>query len=301
MHIINIYQKGKLYIFLFRCVVVSLNSINLNMTGYSSLQNGGVNSNIAINDATKIETTKQSKQDSIEFSDSAKSYLSSMQYEKFMPTRSGFSSQNIAIGVSDPSAEPFSQKRNIIDVAQSARENLNQKYDSMKQSGTPFSFDSFEGKDWYSAFGDLDRRALFAIRSNIGGQFTKQEQDIAQSIMSTQEGLAMGLYSGPTSLAGDFSDKFAGNDVARFKAYENYLSRVSDDEKSSGEWILANDGAKRGYQSIVENEKYRREHSEEKGLTLLDIITQISKKISEDMENRKIEDLEEKPPLITES
>lgn len=283
--------------------MASVNVTNLNDNGNLPLQSSrfvGQNSNNAINTETKTEANKKLKQDSIEFSDSAKSYLSSMQYEKFMPTRTGFSSQNIAIGVSDPSAEPFSQKRNMFEVAQAVRENLNQKYDSMKQSGAPFSFDSFEGKDWYSAFGDLDRRALFSIRSNVGGQFTKQEQDIAQSIMSTQEGLAMGLYSGPTRLAGDFSDKFAGNDAARFTAYENYLSRVSDDEKSSGEWMLANDGAKRGYQSIVENEKYRREHPQERGLTLLDIMTQISKKFSEDMENRKNENLEENPPQTDE-
>lgn len=276
--------------------MASVNFTNLNMHGYSPLQStrsGGVTSNNAINTETKNEANKQLKEDSIDFSDSAKSYLSSMQYAKFMPTRDGFSSNNIAIGVSDPSAEPFSQKRNITEVAKAARESLNSKYEAMKQSGKPFDYNSYEGKDWYSAFGDLDRRALFAIRSNQGGQFTKEEQDIAQSIMSIQEGLAMGLYSGPTSLAGDFADKFAGNDVAHFKAYENYLDNVSEDEKSSGDWILARDGAKRGYESVIGNEKYRREHKEETGLTLLDVIAQISKKMSEDLEARKNENLEE--------
>ncbi len=274
--------------------MVSVNYTNLNLLGYSSLPSsrlGNENANNLTNNDVCNNAKPNTFEDKIDFSDDAKAYMSATQYAKFMPVREGFSANNIALGVSDPSAEPFSQKRALADVANAARENLNQKYELMKQSGKPYDYNSLEGKDWYSAFGDLDRRALFAIRSNQGGQFTKQEQEIAQSIMSSQEGIAMGLYSGPSRLAGDFADKFAGNDVARFKAYQSYLSRVSDDEKASGDWILANDSAKRGYQSIIENEKYRREHKEEKGLTLLDVITQISKEIQAQLDENAQEDL----------
>jgi hypothetical protein len=203
---------------------------------------------------------------------------------QYMPTRIGFSSANIALGVTSPGAQPFSQNRLIIDVANSARQSIDAKYAQMNQSGQKYNVNSFEGKDSYSAFGDLDRRALFAIKSNIGGQFSQEEQDFAQSIMVQQEGLAMGLYTGPASKNGDFADRFMGNDAARFKSYGAFLDSVSPEEKASGDWILARNGADKAYQSIIENEEYRKKERGEKDYTLIDMMMEISKTHDEYLE-----------------
>lgn len=265
------------------------NYSNFGLSGYSSsrIADDNIASKENASNATNINATKNEvKSDAVILSDAAKTYLQASTYSKYMPTRDGYSSANLALGVKDPSAEPFSQKRPLAEVANAARENLNQKYQSMKQSGKPYNFDSLEGVDSNSAFGELDRRALFAIKENIGGQFSKQEQDLAQSFMSNQEGLAMGLYSGPSRLEGDFTDSFGGDYVARFKAYEAFLDKVPADEKASGDWIMAKDSAKRGLQSIIDNEKYRKEHKEERGFSILDIITEIKADFEKNLETR---------------
>lgn len=145
-------------------------------------------------------------------------------------------------------------KLSFDEVARRARASMDAKYAEMKEGGKPFDFDSYEGKDWYTLMGDLDRRALYAVRSNEGGQFTQQEQDIAQSIMGQQQGLAMGLYSGPSSKAGRFVDPFAGDHAAQAKAGVRFLDTVSDEEKSSIEWAAARASAQTSYEWIMEDE-----------------------------------------------
>lgn len=97
-------------------------------------------------------------------------------YAQFMPTRAGFSSSNLASAVIDPSAEPFSAGRTLPEVAAAARANITAKYEAMTAGGRSFDVNSWEGVDWYSAIGDMDRRALYAVSSNQGGLFTKEEQ-----------------------------------------------------------------------------------------------------------------------------
>jgi hypothetical protein len=173
-------------------------------------------------------------------------------YEKFMPTRDGFSSAALAAAVTDPGAESFSAGKTFAQVATAARAELDKEYTAMKASGKPFDYNSMEGKDWYSLFGNLDRRALAAVRANEGGQFTKQEQDIASSIMSQQQGLAMGLYSGPTRLEGSFVDKFADDEPARDRANAAWLDGVSNDEKATIPWAMARAGAQTALKSELD-------------------------------------------------
>ncbi|MCO6187192.1 hypothetical protein [Rhizobium sp. L1K21] len=165
-------------------------------------------------------------------------------YEIYMPVREGYSSNNLALAITDPSAEPFSGGLTKAEVTEAARKSLDAQYARMKADGSPFQYNSFEGVDWYSAFGELDRRALNAITTDDNGLFTKEEKNVAQSIMSQQQGLAMGLYSGPTRLAGDFqsahatfSDGTEGT-MNMAKTAVEWLDKLSLDEKTTSRtWV----------------------------------------------------------------
>lgn len=157
-------------------------------------------------------------------------------YEQFFPTREGFSARNLAAAVDDPGAQPFSQNRAFAEVAQAARANLNDKYQQMRESGQPFDKDSFEGVDWSSLFGELDRRALYAVASNEGGLFSEDEQLTARSFMSNQQGLAMGLYAGPQRLEGNYSHPGMLDGALASKSAILFLEQVSAEEKSSVGW-----------------------------------------------------------------
>ncbi|NUB11599.1 hypothetical protein GAY28_02070 [Azospirillum brasilense] len=157
-------------------------------------------------------------------------------YAAYFPTRDGKNATALAKAVSDPGAVSSSAGLSGPAIAKDARARMDAQYEAMKAGGKPFDFDSFEGRDWYSLMGDLDRRSLEAVRSNVGGQFSKQEQDIAQSIMAQQEGLAMGLYNGPISQEATFTDPFRGDEAARRTASLAFLDAVSAEEKSSTEW-----------------------------------------------------------------
>lgn len=146
-------------------------------------------------------------------------------------------------------------KTSFQQVAIDARASMDAKLTEMSSSGQPFDVNSWEGKDWYSLMGDLDRRALYAVRSNEGGLFTPEEQEIAQSIMGQQQGLAMGLYAGPTSQAAEFVDPFmGGRNAERMEAAIKFLDGVSDEEKSSIEWAAARAAAQTSYEIIAQDE-----------------------------------------------
>ena len=175
-------------------------------------------------------------------------------YEQFRPTREGFSSRNMALGMVDPSAQPFSQDRPFAEVAQAARENLDSKYAQMRESGSPFDKNSYEGVDIYSLFGDLDRRALYAVASNEGDAFTKDEIQYARDIMRGQQGMAMGLYNGPTRLNGEFKQGFtplsSSGHAARYKMGIEFMDLVSAEEKATDfEWASQRAFMQKAYES----------------------------------------------------
>ena len=143
--------------------------------------------------------------------------------------------------------KPFAQ------VALDARASMDAQYAAMKATGKPFDINSLEGKDCNTLMGGLDRRSLYAVSSNQGGQFTKDEQQTAQWIMGQQESLALGLYSGPTSKAGAYIAPFASMSD-NFKNGINFLDSVSPEEKSSVRWAVERAGAQRAYESFAEDE-----------------------------------------------
>ncbi|WP_376981413.1 hypothetical protein [Azospirillum picis] len=167
---------------------------------------------------------------------------------RYFPTRDGTPASALADAVSNPARETSSAGKSLDEVGADARSRMDTVYAAMAASGQPFDFNSFEGRDWYSLMGSLDRRSLYAVSSNTGGLFSKQEQDIAQSIMSQQQGLAMGLYNGPISQEGSFVDPFQGDTAARMKAGVSFLDKVSNDEKASLPWAVDRASAQISYQ-----------------------------------------------------
>jgi hypothetical protein len=157
-------------------------------------------------------------------------------YAAYFPARAGFDTGALAAAVGDPGATGSSAGKSFAAVAADARARMDAKYAAMTAAGQPYDPDSAEGRDGYALMGDLDRRSLYAVSSNADGLFSPQEQNTAKSIMSQQMGLAMGLYTGPTSQAKSFADPFANDTGARFAAAEAFLADVSAEEKQSAEW-----------------------------------------------------------------
>jgi hypothetical protein len=115
------------------------------------------------------------------------------------------------------------------EVTEDARSTIDAGYAEMKAAGKPFDFAHATDADWDRVFGSLDRRSLYAVASNSGGKFSEDEQKIAQSIMSEQQGIAMGLYQAPPLSFTDPAASFAGG-IA-------FMDGVSAEEKASPQWM----------------------------------------------------------------
>lgn len=151
-----------------------------------------------------------------------------------------------ARNVGDPATS--GEQKSFGQVASDARASMDAQYATMKASGKPFNWD--RGSDWSTLMEGLDRRSLYAIRSNEGGQFTKDEQVIARTLMGWQEGAAMGLQSKSgtfVSSTSNFSDSF--------KSGIHFLDSVSSEEKSSVEWAIERASAQIAYESAAETER----------------------------------------------
>lgn len=167
---------------------------------------------------------------------------------RYFPTRDGMPATALADAVANPGQESSSAGKTLDQVGTDARERMDAAYKAMEASRQPFDYNSAEGRDWNSLMGSLDRRSLYAVSSNTGGQFTKQEQDIAKTLMSQQQSLASGLYHGPTSQMGSYTDPYNGDVSAKFKAAASFLDKVSGDEKSSVAWASSRAAAQISYQ-----------------------------------------------------
>ncbi len=163
-------------------------------------------------------------------------------YSKYFPTRSG-EATNLGYTVEHPSYESFSAAKNLNEVAKDARNEINSQYNLMAASGKPFDYNSLDGVDRNELFKNFDRRALFAVASNEGAAFTKQEQDMASSIMSSQLALASGFYSGPSRLQNEYRNNANNSHIAQADAMLNFLNSVSEEEKNSSKWMLEMVGA----------------------------------------------------------
>jgi len=92
---------------------------------------------------------------------------------------------------------------------------------------TPGSQTSDE--QWVKIFGGMDRRSLYAVTSNQGGQFNPQEQKIAKTIMDAQ-----------LANVGDVSSSAsAGQQIAGYSQKVGFLNTVSAEEKKSASWAYS--------------------------------------------------------------
>lgn len=169
-------------------------------------------------------------------------------FQRYFPTRDGMPATALADAVVNPGQESSSAGKTLDQVGADARERMDAVYKAMEESGQPFDINSTEGRDWNSLMGNLDRRSLYAVSSNTGGQFTAQEQDIAKTLMGQQQGLATGLYHGPIREMGSYIDPYNGDASAKFKAATAFLDKVSGDEKSSVAWAGSRAAAQTSYQ-----------------------------------------------------
>ena len=132
----------------------------------------------------------------------------------------------------DTSAESFSQ------VVADARASLDAGYKRLGKAGDEYT----TWDQWNNTVGmkNMDRRTLYAIASNQGGQFSQDERDAAHSIMTQQESDAMVA-----------ADPFSQDPAAGFKAAINYLDAGSPEEKASLQWAEARGGAEWAYQQCM--------------------------------------------------
>ena len=141
------------------------------------------------------------------------------------------------------------EQKSFGQVALDARASMDSQYAAMKASGKPFDMDSKGGKDVYTLMNNLDRRSLYAVKSNEGGQFTKEEQTMALIIMGQQESWAMDLPNKAgthLSSTSNFSDGF--------KNGIHFLDNVSSEEKSSTAWAIERASAQITYENAAEVE-----------------------------------------------
>ena len=98
------------------------------------------------------------------------------------------------------------------------------------------------GDQWDNTVGikNMDRRTLFAIASNQGGQFSQAEIDAARFTLNKAESDAMTA-----------ADPLHQDPAAAFKAAINYLDAGSPEEKGSLYWAQDRGGAECGYQQCM--------------------------------------------------
>lgn len=178
---------------------------------------------------------KTQNDDSVSFSSTATDYSSAIASNApYFPVRAGMNADALILGVAKPGAISSSKDKTFADVALDARKRMDEKYALMKDSGKPYD-NSVQDRN--ALMGDLDRRSLYAVATNEGGQFTKEEQTAAQDLMRQQAQLATGYYVGPEDQKKNWRDPFANDPVGRAKAAINFLDNMSPEEKSTPQWL----------------------------------------------------------------
>jgi hypothetical protein len=117
-------------------------------------------------------------------------------------------------------------------VGQNARTVLNAGISAYGQ--TPDSQTSQQ--DWVTIFGGMDRRSLFAVSSNQGGQFSPLEQQEAKQLMDNQLANAAG-----SNLSGSTQQQISG-----YTAQVNLLNNASPEEKQTATWAYSMADAQTG-------------------------------------------------------
>jgi hypothetical protein len=205
------------------------------IVAYSSAANARVadgKGNVANSDQSADKTQND---DSVSLSGTATDYSDSIASNApYFPVRSGMNADALILGVAKPGAISSSRDKTFADVAIDARKRMDEKYALMKDSGKPYD-NSIQDRN--ALMGDLDRRSLYAVATNEGGKFTKEEQTAAQDLMRQQAQLATGYYVGPEDQKKNWRDPFANDPVGRAKAALNFLDNMSPEEKSTPQWL----------------------------------------------------------------
>jgi hypothetical protein len=89
--------------------------------------------------------------------------------------------------------------------------------------------DQTSDKDWVKIFGGMDRRSLYAVSSNQGGQFSPQEQKIAKTIMDAQLANVSDVDSSAST----------SQQIAGYSQKASFLNNVSAEEKKSASWAYS--------------------------------------------------------------
>ena len=82
---------------------------------------------------------------------------------------------------------------------------------------------------WIKIFGGMDRRSLYAVASNQGGQFSPQEQKVAKTLMDNQ--LA--------NVSNVSSSESTSQQIAGYTQQVNFLNNASPEEKNSASWTYS--------------------------------------------------------------
>jgi hypothetical protein len=134
----------------------------------------------------------------------------------------------------------FSAKANAAaSIAKDARATLDAGYRKFAKTGGVYT----TAEEWKTAFGGMGRRSLYAVASNAGGQFDKEEQGAAQYLMAQQQGAAMGLDFGAI--------QFQIDPAAGYKSGIEFLDSVSNEEKASFEWAVQRAASQYAYEVLM--------------------------------------------------
>lgn len=196
--------------------------------------------NTAVATADPATGDTQASSDSVSLSSTSTAYSSAIAtFSPYFPVRTGFAADALVLGVAQPGAVSSSKDKTFPDVALDARKRLDEKYALMKNGGKPYDGSD---ADRNALLGDLDRRSLYAVATNAGGQFSSEEQAAAKAAMRQQERLATGYYSGPADQQSHFTDPYANDPVGRAKAALAFLESMSPEEKSTEQWLSQHQG-----------------------------------------------------------
>lgn len=130
-------------------------------------------------------------------------------------------------------------RKDFATVARDARATLDAGYGKLGKTGDVYT----TAEQWKTAFGGMDRRSLYAVASNAGGWFSREEQGAAKYLMAQQQGAAMGLDFGAV--------RFQSDPAAGYKAGIAFLDSVSDEEKASFEWAVQRAASQYAYEVLM--------------------------------------------------
>ncbi len=127
-------------------------------------------------------------------------------------------------------------RKDFATLAKDARAALDAGYQKLGKTGDIHT--SF--KDWQSLLGGLDRRSLYAIASNEGGQFNESERIGAENLMDKELTNAMGVDQTIAAAGKITSDMFLKG--------VRFMDGVSDEEKTSMFWAEKRAGLQFSYE-----------------------------------------------------